>query len=118
MSSKAQKIQAIVEGKGNELFLMEVALGNQNSGNYDEFWKGLSFADVADYCKEFGYPDSLYFTTPGDADGLYLLNRGGSWILYRQESGQAFEEMNFKTKSEACMKGIEMIAASFGIFRK
>lgn len=46
-------------------------------------------------------PGSWVQTTPGAADGVYILQRGTSWVAYFQERGIAHGEQSFSSFEDA-----------------
>lgn len=109
-----EQIQMILEGRAIRFAQERLGLKSPGASDFAKLFN-VSRQDIQAYVRTHGLPTRACFRRPGSADGNYLIQEDGSYVVYYQERGCRFDEFRYGNLKDAELVLAGMILGPSGI---
>ena len=98
--STLEQIQVLLSGRAFQFIRARTGTSELTGEEYKAVFT-VSHQQVLDHVRTHGLPPGGWSSQPGGFDGLYMVERDGTYAVYVQERGIAFDESVHNSRADA-----------------
>ena len=109
-----EQIQIVLEGRAFRV--AESRLGGKapTASDYARIFP-VTRQEIQAHVRAHGLPPHSHFSRPGSADGNYLIEEDGRYVVYYQERGCRLDEFRYSNRRDAELVLVGMLLGPSGI---